>query len=232
MRSKDDTEDFAGAQRRGFLKCMLWGGTGVLWTVSGGVPRSTLLGSSAMAATPASGELSFVQISDSHIGFSNPPNTDVAATLKAAIDEVQRHKGNSSLLIHTGDVSQISRAGQFDTAEQIIRGSGMDTHYVPGEHDVLDEDGTRFFDRFTKGAGKGYYSFDQQGVHFVGLNNVQGLKAGGLGNLGHEQLEWLEKDLHGRPSSQPIVVFAHIPLSSSATRLTGCVAIRSRTWRR
>src|SRR5208282_3768009 len=191
---------------------MLWAGTGVLWTVSGGVPRSALLGGSAMAASPASGELSFVQISDSHIGFAANPNTDTPGTLREAIERVAQLKGNASLLLHTGDVSQLSRAGQFDTAEQIIKGAGLDTHYVPGEHDVLEEDGKTFFERFTKAGSKGYYSFDQQGVHFVGLNNVQDLKAGGMGNLGQEQLDWLEKDLRGRPSSQPIVVFAHIPL--------------------
>jgi 3',5'-cyclic-AMP phosphodiesterase len=212
MDSMTETEDSAGAQRRGFLKCMLWAGTGVLWTVSGGVPRSALLGTSAMAAPPGSGELTFVQISDSHIGFSNPPNTDTAGTLREAMEHVTQLKGNSSLLLHTGDVSHLSRAGQFDTAEQIIKSAGLDTHYVPGEHDVLDEDGKAFFERFTKGASNGYYSFDQQGVHFIGLNNVQDLKVGGLGNLGHEQLEWLDKDLRGRSSSQPIVVFAHIPL--------------------
>ena len=212
MQPTDDFENAADARRRGFLKCMLWAGTGVLWTVSGGVPRSALLGGGAMAAAPASGELTFMQISDSHIGFSNAPNTDTAGTLREAIERVTLLKGHASLLIHTGDVSQLSRAAQFDTAEQIIAGAGLETHYVPGEHDVLDEDGKTFFERFTKGAGQGYYSFDQQGVHFVGLNNVQGLKAGGLGNLGQEQLEWLERDLRDRPSSQPIVVFAHIPL--------------------
>jgi 3',5'-cyclic AMP phosphodiesterase CpdA len=210
MKPTDEIEDAFGA-RRGFLKCMLRAGTGVLWTVSGGVPRSALLGGSAMAATPASGELTFMQISDSHIGFKNAPSTDAAGTLREAIERVTQLKGNSPLLIHTGGVSQLSRAEQFDTAEQIIKSAGLETHYVPGEHDVLDEDGKAFFERFTKGASKGYYSFDQQGVHFIGLSNVQDLKAGGLGNLGHDQLEWLEQDLRGRPSSQPIVVFAHAP---------------------
>ena len=204
-------ETSTAAPRRGFLKCMVWAGTGVLWTVTGGVPRSSLLGG-AQAATPDAGGLSFVQISDSHIGFASAPNTDTAATLQEAVDRVAKQNSNAALLIHTGDVSQLSRASQFDTAEQIVRGAGLETHYVPGEHDVLDEDGRDFFARFTKGAARGYYSFDQQGVHFIGLNNVQGLKAGGLGNLGAEQLGWLEQDLRGRPASQPIVVFAHIPL--------------------
>jgi len=212
MPSTNETEDTAVEQRRGFLKCMLWAGTGVLWTVSAGVPRSALLGGGAKAAPPTVGDLTFVQISDSHIGFSGAPNADPASTLREAVDRVAQINANASLLIHTGDVSHLSRAAQFDTAEQIVKGAGLDTHYVPGEHDVLDEDGKSFFERFTKGADKGYYSFDQQGVHFIGLNNVQDLKAGGLGNLGHEQLEWLEEDLRGRPSSLPIVVFAHIPL--------------------
>ena len=141
-----------------------------------------------------------------------PKPRPVRPVATEAIDRINELKGNSSLLIHTGDVSHLSRAAQFDTAEQIIRRAGLEAHFVPGEHDVLDQDGKTFFDRFTKGADKGYYSFDQQGVHFIGLNNVQDLKAGGLGNLGDDQLEWLEDDVRGRSSSQPIVVFAHVPL--------------------
>ena len=197
-------------QRRGFLKCMMWAGTGVLWTVSGGVPRSRLLGGSALAAD--TGGLRFMQISDSHIGFAGAPNTDTPGTLAAAIASVKELGGGASLMIHTGDVSHLSRDAQFDTAEQIIRGAGMDTHYVPGEHDVLVDDGKSFFERFTKGGRQGWYGFDQQGVHFIGLNNVQNLRAGGLGSLGPDQLAWLEQDLRGRSASQPIVVFAHIPL--------------------
>ena len=196
------------ASRRGLLKCMVWAGTGVLWTVSGGVPRSCLLGT-AEAAT--SGDFSFVQISDSHIGFSNAPNTDTPGTLREAVGLAARQKG-ASLMLHTGDVSQLSKTAQFDTAEQIIREAGLQVHYVPGEHDVLVDDGKPFFERFTPDAPRGWYAWDQEGVHFVALNNVQDLKAGGLGNLGAEQLAWLEKDLAGRPASQPVVVFAHVPL--------------------
>jgi 3',5'-cyclic-AMP phosphodiesterase len=207
----DTSGETAGHSRRGLLGCMVWAGAGVLWTVSGGVPRSQLIGSAEAAPAPAAG-LSFMQISDSHIGFSNAPNTDVPGTLRQAVAIVKRQKGNASLMIHTGDVSQLSRAAQFDTAEQIIQGAGLETHYVPGEHDVLEDDGKIFFERFTKAGPKGYYSFDQDGVHFVGLNNVQDLKAGGLGSLGADQLRWLQKDLEPRAASQPIVVFAHVPL--------------------
>ena len=208
----DTAAEHAGvAGRRGLLSCMTWAGAGVLWTVSGGVPRSRLLGSAA-AAAPAAG-LSFVQISDSHIGFAAAPNTDTPATLREAIGLVasQKQQG-AALLLHTGDVSQLSKPAQFDTAQQIIREAGLDVHYVPGEHDVLVDDGAEFFQRFIPGAPRGWYSWDQQGVHFVALNNVQDLKAGGLGNLGTEQLAWLERDLAGRAASQPVVVFAHVPL--------------------
>lgn len=206
----DRTDD---PTRRTALECMLWAGAGVLWTVSGGVPRSSLLGSAQAAAMAAGGELSFIQISDSHIGFAGQPNTDPAATLGEAIGLVRAQRGQAELLIHTGDVSHLSRPGEFDTADQLIRGAGLETHYVPGEHDVLLDDGRPFRERFTKGAqAGGWYSFDQHGVHFIGLNNVMDLRAGGLGRLGAEQLEWLEDDLDGRPASQPIVVFAHIPL--------------------
>jgi Icc protein len=202
--------DRNGVGRRRALECMAWAGGGVLWTVVGGVPRSALLGGGAQAAE---GGMSFVQISDSHIGFHNPPNPDTPATLTAAIAEVSRTKGDASLMIHTGDVSHLSAAKQFDTAAQIIRGAGLETHFVPGEHDVLVDNGRGFFVRFDKAPSTGgWYSFDQGGVHFVGLNNVQDLKAGGMGALGHAQLEWLEHDLAHRSASQPIVVFAHIPL--------------------
>ena len=182
----------------------------MLWTVAGGIPRSRLIGQ-AVAATPSK-DLTFLQISDSHIGFANAPNTDTPGTLREAIGLVNQQKTGASMMIHTGDVSHLSKDAQFDTADQIIRGAGLDTHFVPGEHDVLVDDGKGFFERFTKGGPQGWYSFDQSGVHFIGLNNVQNLQAGGLGNLGADQLAWLAKDLHGRPASQPIVVFAHIPL--------------------
>src|SRR3954466_9555813 len=203
--------------RRSALTCMLWAGTGLLWTVSGGVPRSSLLPSAQAADQETAGDLAFVQISDSHIGFHNPPNPDPAGTLGEAIALVRARRAEAELPIPTGDVSPPPRPAEFDPAEQLIRGTGLESHYVPGEHDVLVDDGKPFFERFTQGAqAGGWYSFDQRGVHFVGLNNVMDLRAGGLGHLGTAQLEWLEDDLRGRPASQPIVVFAHIPLWTGA----------------
>ncbi len=195
--------------RRGALACLAWTGAAALWTVTGGVPRGTLLGNAA-AATPS--DFSFIQISDSHLGFKNAYQPDTSATLGEAIGLIAKMKGNASLLLHTGDVSHLSRDGQFDTAEKIIGSAGLDAHYVPGEHDVLVDDGRGFFARFTKAGARGWYSFDQQGVHFIGLNNVQNLRAGGMGSLGAEQITWLADDLRGRAASQPLVVFAHVPL--------------------
>jgi 3',5'-cyclic AMP phosphodiesterase CpdA len=198
----------ARMERRGVLECMAWAGAGLVWTMRGGVPRSALIGSAAAAER----DFSFVQISDSHIGFAKPPNLDTPGTLRSSVAQVRATRGNASLMIHTGDVSHLSRDSQFDTAAQIIGDAGLETHYVPGEHDVLDDDGRGFFARFTKGGARGWYSFDQEGVHFIGLNNVQNLKAGGMGDLGADQLAWLAGDLRGRAASQPIVVFAHVPL--------------------
>jgi 3',5'-cyclic-AMP phosphodiesterase len=200
-----------GKTRRGVLECIVWAGAGVLWTVSGGVPQSRLIGS-AEAATASDGTFTFMQISDSHIGFNHPPNTDTPGTLQAAINLMNARKRNAGLMIHTGDVSHLSKDAQFDTADQIIRGARLDTHYVAGEHDVLVDDGKAFFARFTPGAARGWYSFDQEGVHFVALNNVQNFQAGNMGSLGADQLDWLAKDLQGRSASQPIVIFAHVPL--------------------
>ncbi|HEY2134006.1 MAG TPA: metallophosphoesterase [Acetobacteraceae bacterium] len=204
--------DETGQSRRGLLKCMAWAGGGVVWTVVGGVPRSGLIGS----AQAADG-FSFVQLSDSHIGFSRDPNTDVPATLQEGVNAIKALGGKPALLIHTGDVSHLSKPAQFDTAAQIIGGAGLEGHYVPGEHDVLEDEGAGFIARFQKDVrqgkpGGGFYSFDQEGVHFIGLNNVVDLQAGGMGNLGEAQLAWLAGDLDGRSASQPIVVFAHIPL--------------------
>jgi len=200
----------SGSSRRSFLKCGAWAGAGVLWTMAGGIPRSTGIGFGAAARADTTG-FSFVQISDSHIGFNKAPNPDAAATFKEAVGKVQTLTTRPAFMIHTGDVSQLAKPEQFDTAEQIIKEAKLDVHYVPGEHDVLGDDGKAFFDRFSKSAN-GWYSFDQNGVHFVALINVLGFKAGGYGHLGNTQLEWLEADLKSLSASTPIVVFTHMPL--------------------
>ncbi|MCZ0735137.1 metallophosphoesterase family protein [Phreatobacter sp. AB_2022a] len=209
----DDSND-PGMDRRHALECMIWAGTGVLWTVSGGVPRSLGLLGEARAAEGASTGFTFLQISDSHIGFDRAANPHATDTLREAIGKVGALPEKPSFMIHTGDITHLSTAAQFDTAAQIIGGAGFDVRYVPGEHDVIDENnGRAYLDRYGAGTkGAGWYSFDQNGVHFVGLVNVVNLKAGGLGNLGTDQLAWLADDLRALSASTPIVVFAHIPL--------------------
>jgi len=204
-----------GVDRRGFLKCMAWAGTGAFCVIKGGVLNSFSLSRlSEMNPADAKGELSFVQISDSHMGFNKPANSDVAATLQAAVAKINALSIPPEFLLHTGDISHLSRPEEFDTVDQILKSaSAKDVFFVPGEHDVLNDDGKQYLDRYGKAAqGNGWYSFEKKGVHFIGLVNVMNLKAGGLGTLGHDQLEWLEKDVKHLKSSTPIVVFAHIPL--------------------
>jgi Icc protein len=208
-------KDEDGIDRRGFLQCMAWAGTGVLWTLSGGLPQAMGLGK-ALAAEPmaTATPFTFLQISDSHVGFDKPANPDALSTLRQAIDRIKLLPVKPSFMIHTGDISHLSKDKEFDDADQVIKQAGLPVFYVPGEHDLLDdEQGKAYLDRYGKGTrGAGWYSFDQQGVHFIGLVNVVDLKAGGFGNLGEDQLEWLENDVAGLSSSTPIVVFAHIPM--------------------
>jgi 3',5'-cyclic AMP phosphodiesterase CpdA len=183
----------------------------VLWTVAGGVPRSLGLVGEARAQT-ATG-LTFLQISDSHVGFDKPANPNAAGTLEEAIEKVKALPVKPAFMLHTGDISHLSKPAEFDDADRIISQARLDVHYVPGEHDVIDEEVKLYRERYGRGTkGAGWYSFDAEGVHFIGLVNVIDLKAGGLGNIGDEQLAWLANDLQRRSSSTPIVVFAHIPL--------------------
>jgi 3',5'-cyclic AMP phosphodiesterase CpdA len=200
--------------RRGALECMVWAGTGILWTLSGGVPKSLGLIGDALAAEASA--FTFLQISDSHIGFNKPANPDALGTLREAIGKVKKLvvKTRPAFMIHTGDITHLSKPDEFDNADQIIGEAKLKVHYVPGEHDVIDEGlGKAYLARYGKGTmGAGWYSFDDHGVHFIGLVNVVDLKAGGLGRLGADQLAWLTDDLKDKSSSTPIVVFAHIPL--------------------
>ena len=209
--AKSEADD-EGLNRRNALQCMVWAGTGILWTLSGGVPKSLGLLGDALAAVPTG--FSFLQISDSHIGFNKPANPDALGTLREAIGKVKAVKSRPAFMIHTGDITHLSKPDEFDNADQIISEAKLNVHYVPGEHDFIDEGlGKAYLDRYGKGTkGQGWYSFDDHGVHFIGLVNVVDLKAGGLGRLGADQLAWLADDLKDKSASTPIVVFAHIPL--------------------
>lgn len=202
-----------GVDRRGFLKCMAWAGTGALCVLQGGVLKSFSL--SRLPKSKVEGEFSFVQISDSHMGFNKAANPDVVGTLNAALEKIKSLEAPPHFMLHTGDITHLSKPEEFDTVDQMLKGVTNQVYFVPGEHDLLNDDGKQYLDRYGKGTkGAGWYSFDHKGVHFIGLVNVVNLKAGGLGTLGHEQLEWMEDDVRHLKSSTPIVVFAHIPLWS------------------
>lgn len=202
--------------RRRALRCMAYGGAGTLFTIAGGIFTPVDLASAAASGSDvaALGKPLFVQISDSHIGFKKDANPDVAGTFQQTIDLVNGMAAQPALVIHTGDITHLSKAAEFDDAQQMLaRLRVTEMHTVPGEHDTLDAGAAEYFSRFGKPSGnKGYYSFDHSGVHFVALINVLDFKDGGLGNLGADQIAWLEKDLKGRSASTPVVVFAHMPL--------------------
>jgi len=213
-----------GVDRRGFIKCMAWAGTGVLWLMSSGslkaMSMSQLLDKNTGrlkdgVILPPS-DFTFAQISDSHVGFNKPANPDVIGTLQSAIGKLNAMPKAPSFVLHTGDLSHLAQADEFDTLDQVLKSVKTDKiFFVPGEHDVLNDNGKQYLDRYGKGTkGNGWYSFDTNGVHFIGLVNVVGTGEGGLGVLGDQQLEWLEDDLKGLSNSTPIVVFAHIPLWS------------------
>jgi 3',5'-cyclic AMP phosphodiesterase CpdA len=202
--------------RRKALKCMAFGGAGTLFALSGGVlaPLDLAMAVSDTKGTAKLGRPLFVQISDTHIGFNKDANPDVNATLTQTIDIVNAMVEQPALIIHTGDITHLSKAAEFDLAQQLFsRLRTTEMHTVPGEHDTTDATVTEYFNRFGKASdNKGYYSFDHAGVHFVALINVLQFKPGGLGTLGADQLAWVAADLKGQSSSTPIVVFAHMPL--------------------
>jgi 3',5'-cyclic AMP phosphodiesterase CpdA len=210
------SHDASPMSRRKALQCMAFGGAGTLFTLAGGVfaPIDLALAAADREGTARLGKPLFVQISDTHIGFHKEANPDVNRTLSATIDLVNGMSEQPALILHTGDITHLSKPEQFDVAQQMLsRLRTAEMHTVPGEHDVADATATEYFNRFGKpSGGKGYYSFDHAGVHFLALVNVLQAKDGGAGFLGDEQLAWAKADLRQRSSSTPIVVFAHMPL--------------------
>lgn len=196
--------------RRGFLECMAWVGTGVVWTAAGGTFSSRVL--PAAAAESAGGSFSFVQISDSHVGFKGEANKDAAATLQEVVKKINALPAPPSFVVHTGDLTHGQKPGAFDTVTELLKSVKTDKIiYLPGEHDVFLDGGKEFLGRFAKG-GPGWQSFDYKGVHFVALVNVLAYKGEHMGALGDAQIAWLKQDLAGLSNSTPVVVFAHVPL--------------------
>jgi 3',5'-cyclic-AMP phosphodiesterase len=200
--------------RRGFLECMAWAGTGLLWTAGGGVLSSRMATPAAAAETTA-GSFRFAQISDTHIGFKGQANGDPTATLQQVVDRINALQPAPAFVLHTGDQTHGQKAGAFDTVAEILKGLKTErVFYLPGEHDVFLDGGKEYLDRYGKGTvgGRGWQSFDYKGTHFVGLVNVLKYKGEGMGALGEDQIEWLAKELGPLSSSTPVVVFAHVPL--------------------
>jgi 3',5'-cyclic AMP phosphodiesterase CpdA len=209
-------EDRSQISRRGALKCLAYGGAGTLFMLSGGVlaPLDLARAGERDYAGARAGRPLFLQISDTHVGFTKEANPDVSATLMQTIALANALPEQPRLTLHTGDITHLSKPVEFDLAQQMLAAlrSG-DLHTVPGEHDTTDPSVSEYFSRFgQRSQNRGYYSFDHAGVHFLALINVLQFKAGGLGTLGPEQLAWAIADLKARSSSTPIVVFAHMPL--------------------
>jgi 3',5'-cyclic AMP phosphodiesterase CpdA len=203
-----------GVDRRGFLECMAWAGAGLAWTVSSGILTGRLM--ARTSTDSAVGDFTFVQISDSHIGFNKAPNQNVTATLEETVRRINTLPERPAFILHTGDLTHLAKPAEFDACAQVLAAAKTgQVFFVPGEHDVFTDDGKRYLDRYGKGTrGTGWRSFDYKGVHLIGLVNVMNLKAGGLGVLGQDQLNWLKEDLAGLGTSTPIVVYAHVPLWS------------------
>ena len=192
-------------------ECLAWAGTGLLWSVTGGILSSRTV--EAAAGTPA-GSFQFAQISDTHVGYRGKANPDALATLEASIAKLNALDRPPAFVLHTGDLTHGQKPGAFDTLAESLKALRTErVFYVPGEHDVFADGGTEFLKRHGAGShGSGWRRFDYGGVHFVGLVNVLHFKSGGRGALGDEQLEWLERDLEPLSASTPVVVFTHIPL--------------------
>ena len=212
-----DNIDEGHLDRRSLLRrCAGWAGTAAVYSVTGGVVSSVSLDAALAASKPAARArpFTFVQISDTHIGFDKAANPNVHATAIQAVERIKAMRTRPDLILHTGDITHLSKDEQFDDAKQILSALDVPFFYVPGEHDFLDEgQGKAFLAHYGRGTrGLGWYSFDHAGVHFVALNNVAALKPGGMTHLGDDQIAWLKDDLSSLSASTPIVVFAHIPL--------------------
>lgn len=191
-------------KRTQFLAHVGWTGSGIVFALGAG-------GTFAAAASASAG-LSFVQISDSHIGFAQPANPDVAGTFTQTIERINALDVQPAFVVHTGDVTHLAKDEQFATAKEILGRLRAPLFVLPGEHDAIGDAGrARYLAAFGRSSGAdGWYSFDRGGAHFVALVNVFNFET--MGVLGSAQLDWLAKDLAGQKSDTPIVVFGHVPL--------------------
>ena len=191
-------------RRQDFLEHVAWTGSGIIWSLS----AAGILTAGAEAAEGSS--FSFVQISDSHIGFARPENTDVRGTLAKTIDGINALPRQPAFVMHTGDVTHLSKPEEFDDAKSILGTLRAPILTVPGEHDTIGGSDHYFAAFGRKDRPQGWFAFDQGGIHFISLVNVFNFEISG--KLGEEQLAFVERDLAAQKKSTPIVVFAHVPL--------------------
>ena len=210
----DGSEAPRRLSRRHALECMVWAGTGVIWTLSGGVPKALSLLDEAQAAEAASSTFTFLQISDSHVGFDKEAEVTAIDTLNEAVGRIKGLSVKPSFLIHTGDITHLSKPDQFDDADQIIGSTGIMTHYVPGEHDVVDAaHGQAYMDRYGKDTwGQGWYPSIRTAYISSGSSMSMNLRPAGLAILGRSNSPGSRKIWRAGQARSPIVVFAHIPL--------------------
>ncbi|MFI6475921.1 metallophosphoesterase family protein [Streptomyces sp. NPDC050516] len=205
-----------GMSRRQLLRHAGWFGSAVVLTAAGGEVVSHIAhdqDSTAAAAVAADANaLRFVQVSDSHIGFGGPANTDVTGSFNQALEQINTLGFRPDFVIHTGDLTHLSTPAQFDQVQQMLGGVRTGRVFtVPGEHDSVGDAGRAYRQRFGAGtSGEGWYSFDTHGVHFIALVNTLSLEK--LGHLGTDQINFVRRDVAGLKSDTPIVVFSHIPL--------------------
>jgi 3',5'-cyclic-AMP phosphodiesterase len=194
--------------RRGsFLEHVAWTGAGIAYSLGAG---GLLAGRAVASGNEATVE--FVQISDSHIGFHQAANPDVAGTLKTAIDAINAMPSQPSFVVHTGDITHLSTPQQFDDARALLAQLRAPLIALPGEHDVVGNDFKPYLSNFKipHSTAGGWASWDANGIHYVVLLNVFNFEKMGL--LGTDQLDWLAKDLSSVARSTPVVVFTHVPL--------------------
>jgi hypothetical protein len=199
--------------RRQLARHSAWFGAAVALAFTGGEVVSQVAGAgTASAAAAGPGLLRFAQVSDSHIGFTGTANPDVTATFGTAIDQVNGLGYEPDFVIHTGDLTHLSRPGQFGLARDMLADLRTPRVFtVPGEHDTIGDGGKayrKFFGANT--LGEGWYSFDIKGVHVIALANNPTLEA--LGHLGPDQLDYVRRDVARLSAETPIIVFSHIPL--------------------
>jgi 3',5'-cyclic-AMP phosphodiesterase len=209
-------------ERRKFLEHVSWTGLGIVWAVgANGLFTACKVGENSVAQKPTTqtssttptAPFSFVQISDTHIGFHKPANEHVNNTLQKTIEAINALPTQPAFVIHTGDISHLSKPAEFDQAKQLLTQLKAPLFTLPGEHDTIGDRGKAYGEAFSqKDVNAGLQIWDQAGIHFISLTNVLDFGATGKGELGQAQLDLLTNDLAAQQSDTPLVVFSHIPL--------------------